>query len=71
MLHIMSTKRNPTHAQEAVRLRTGKEPADLLRELYVEERLSQGEIADRIGISRATVAMWLREYGLLGRGAVA
>jgi orotate phosphoribosyltransferase-like protein len=53
-----------THAQEAVTLRTGREVADLLRELHVDRGLSQGAIADELGVSRNTVAMWLREFGI-------
>lgn len=55
---------NLTHAQELVTLRTGRAVPDLLRELYVERRLSQDTIAGELGISRMTVAMWLREYGI-------
>lgn len=53
-----------SHAKEAVRLATGREPADVLRELYVDRRHSQGEIASALGIHRMTVGLWLREYGI-------
>ena len=53
-----------THAQELVAVRTGKEPDALLRELYVDRGLSQMAIAAELGITRATVAMWLREFGI-------
>ena len=36
----------------------------LLRELYVERRHSQQEIAQALGVHRMTVADWLREYGI-------
>lgn len=55
---------NLTHAQELVTLRTGRQVPDLLRELYVERRLSQADIAVELGISRMTVAMWLREHSI-------
>ena len=53
---------NLTHAQELVTLRTGRSVPELLRDLYVERRLSQANIAEELGISRNTVAMWLREH---------
>jgi DNA invertase Pin-like site-specific DNA recombinase len=58
------TDANKSHAKTAVRLRTGREPDDILRELYVEKRHSQQEIADALGIHRMTVSEWLREYGI-------
>jgi DNA-binding XRE family transcriptional regulator len=64
MLHAMRNTPNPTHAQQLVALQTGREVPDLLRELYVEQGLSQEEIAQRLGITRMTVAMWLRELGI-------
>lgn len=60
----MRNTSNLTHAQELVTLRTGRPVPDLLRELYVERGLSQDTIAGELGISRMTVAMWLREYGI-------
>lgn len=60
----MSNTPNPTHAQELVSLRTGREVPDLLRDLYVNQRLSQADIAEQLGISRMTVAMWLREHSI-------
>lgn len=53
-----------TFAQKAVHASTGREPADLLRELYVEKRYSQEEIARSLDISRATVQAWLRDFGI-------
>lgn len=55
---------NLTHAQELVSLRTGREPGDVLRELYVEQGRSQADIAAELGVSRNTIAMWLREFGI-------
>lgn len=60
---------NRTHAQELVSLRTGREPRELLQELYVTERRSQADIAAELGVSRMTVAMWLREYGIVRAAA--
>ena len=53
-----------SYAKEMVRRTTGREPEDLLRELYVERRHSQQEIAIALGIGRMTVSQWLAEYGI-------
>jgi DNA-binding XRE family transcriptional regulator len=55
---------NRTWAQEAVSARTGRDIADLLRELYVEKRHTQQEIAEAIGVERVTVSQWLRDLGI-------
>lgn len=62
MMQEMSTTPNRTHAQNLVTLRTGREVADLLRDLYVSQGLSQEAIASELGLTRNTVAMWLREF---------
>jgi DNA-binding XRE family transcriptional regulator len=64
MMHEMRNTTNPTHAQQLVKLQTSREVPDLLRELYVDRRLSQADIAVELGISRMTVAMWLREHSI-------
>lgn len=64
MMHEMRNPPNLTHAQELVTLRTGRQVPELLRELYVDRRLSQADIAAELGISRMTVAMWLREHAI-------
>lgn len=64
MTHAMRNTPNPTHAQQLITLQKGREVPDLLREMYVERRLSQADIAAELGISRMTVAMWLREYSI-------
>lgn len=53
-----------THAKELVRLRTGRDVGPLLRDLYVDRRHTQEEIAEALGISRDTVTRWLGEYGI-------
>jgi DNA invertase Pin-like site-specific DNA recombinase len=53
-----------SHAKELVRKTTGREPQDVLRELYVDQRHSQEEIAAALGVHRMTVGLWLREYGI-------
>jgi DNA-binding XRE family transcriptional regulator len=50
--------------RELVRLRTGRDPEDLLRELYVERRHTQEEVARALGVGRDTINAWLKEYGI-------
>lgn len=59
----MTTDRK-SHAKDLVRISTGREPADLLRELYVEKRHTQEEIGAALGVHRMTIALWLKEYGI-------
>jgi len=53
-----------SYAQELVRKSTGRAVDELLRELYVEKKHSQEEIARALGVSRVTIAGWLAEYGI-------
>lgn len=53
-----------SYAKELVRARTGRDPDDLLRELYLDRRHSQLEIAKAMGISRSTVSDWIRDLGI-------
>ena len=53
-----------SYAKELVRKSTGREVADILRELYVDRRHTQQEIADALGVSRMAIAAWLTEYGI-------
>jgi arginine repressor len=71
----MSSRRKG-YAEALVQVSTGRVVADLLRELYVDKRHSQEEIAealnaqlvakdvDDVEISRATVSSWLSKYGI-------
>jgi arginine repressor len=57
------------HAKDLVRLATGREVDELLRDLYVDKRLSQAEIAAALEakgapVHRMTISLWLREYGI-------
>jgi DNA-binding XRE family transcriptional regulator len=64
MMHEMRNPPNPTHAQALITLRTGREVPELLRDLYVTQRRSQERIAAELGVTRNTVSMWLREFGI-------
>lgn len=52
------------YAKEVVQRVTGRDLADLLRELYVERRFTQAEIAEALDVSRDTIVRWLAEYGI-------
>jgi transposase len=45
----------------------GREVPDLIRELYVDEGLSQEDVAGRLGVHRATVVRWMAEFGIQTR----
>jgi DNA invertase Pin-like site-specific DNA recombinase len=55
---------NKSYSKELVRRSTGREIDDLLRELYLDRRHSQQEIAEALGITRSLVGQWLAEYGI-------
>jgi transposase-like protein len=50
--------------RELVRMRTGRDPEELIRELYVERRLSDREISEAIGVDRVTVNKWRRDWNI-------
>lgn len=52
------------YAKEAVRARIGRDIPDALRDLYVERRHTQEEIAAAFGVSRTLLRDWLAEYGI-------
>lgn len=58
------TGRGKSYAQEAVHQRIGRPLDEALRELYVERRHSQQEIADALGVSRSLVREWLADFGI-------
>lgn len=47
-----------------VKASTGRDPAELLRELYVDRRYNKSEIARSLNVSRETVRIWLLEAGI-------
>jgi DNA-binding XRE family transcriptional regulator len=53
-----------SYAQELVRQRTGRDVEELLRELYVDKKHSQEQIAKALGVSRGAIVAWLTEFGI-------
>lgn len=53
-----------THAKRVVTLVTGREVDDVLRDMYLDKRYTQEEIAKALDVSRDTVIRWLAEYGI-------
>jgi hypothetical protein len=59
-----------TPTLELVRMGTGRDPQDLIREMYVDRRHSDREIAEALTaaaafpISRAAVQAWRKAYGI-------
>jgi len=59
-----------SHAQQLVETREGAELPDLLRSLFVSQRMTKGAIAERLGVSRATVTRWIEDFGVDPRKAM-
>lgn len=55
---------NKTYAKTLVRERLQRDVDEVLRELYVDKRHSQAEIAVALGITRSMVGRWLSEAGI-------
>lgn len=53
-----------TPLQLLVQERTKRPIEELLRELYVEKRHSDREIAESIGVTRAAVQQWRESFGI-------
>lgn len=47
-----------------VEQRTGRDLPELLRELYVDRRHTQEEIAESLGVHRITVTKWLARFDI-------
>lgn len=56
--------RRKAYAKEAVQGRLHRPLDEALRELYVDKRHSQAEIAVGLGVSRALVGQWLKDFGI-------
>lgn len=53
-----------THARALVEMRLGAPVRDLLVRYYVEQGLSQTEVAGVFGVGRQTVVRWMIEEGI-------
>jgi transcriptional regulator with XRE-family HTH domain len=53
-----------SYLQNAVQRDTGRSIGELLADLYVDQGLSQEEIASRLGVHRATVVRWMTDAGI-------
>ncbi len=58
------TNETKSHAQQLVETREGVELPELLRELFVTQRMTRVAIAKRLGVSRETVARWIDDHGI-------
>ena len=58
------TIESKSHAQRLVETREGRELPELLRELFITQRMSRVAIAKRLGVGRDTVARWIDENGI-------
>jgi DNA-binding GntR family transcriptional regulator len=56
-----------SRAEQAVEARFGEPVETVLRRLYFDERLSQEQVAERLGVGRQTVIRWFAKYDLVGR----
>lgn len=52
---------NTSATKELVRERTGRDAIELVREMYVDQRASDQEIAAALSVNRVTVTRWRRE----------
>jgi hypothetical protein len=58
-------ERRKSATRELVRLRTGRDDLEAhLRELYVDGRFTDQEIADAWGVARMTITGWRAEFGI-------
>lgn len=51
-------------AQRLVQRVTGRDLTEYLREQYVNRRLTDQEIADELGVERATITLWRKQTGV-------
>lgn len=56
-----------SRAMQIIEAREGRDLAGLLHELYVDQGMTQAEIADRLGTRRATISRWMADLGIESR----
>ena len=65
------TNESKSHAQQLVEAREGAELPDLLRELFVSQRMTRVAIAKRLGVGRDTVGRWIDDFDIDPQKAMA
>lgn len=58
--HIVTKGRR----EQIVEARFDTPVPDLIRLFYVEEGMSQDQLADKLGVARGTVIDWMKKYGI-------
>lgn len=56
-----------SRAMQVIEAREGRDLGELLRELYVEQGMTQAAIAARIGTRRETISRWMGDLGIESR----
>jgi predicted DNA-binding protein (UPF0251 family) len=56
-----------SRSEQFIEIRLGEDLESILRRLYHDEGMTQGAIALRWGVSRATVNRWMFKYGIDSR----
>lgn len=55
-----------SRTQQIIEHKTGEPLVVTLRRLYIDKRMTQGQMALALDVSRQTVNSWLNAYGLVG-----
>lgn len=50
--------------QQVIEAEHGRPAREIVGALYLDEGLSQAEIARRLGVHRLTLVRWMREWGI-------
>lgn len=53
-----------SRTEQEVQRRANREVPDLVRELYVDRRFTDQEIAAALGVHRVTVTKWRADWGI-------
>lgn len=56
-----------TRSEQLVEQRHGAPVDELIRRLYVDEGLSQDQVARQLGVGRKAVINWMAEFGIAAR----
>jgi hypothetical protein len=64
MADVVQTFKLKSRAEQLVEARHGATVDALLRRLYVDEGMTQDEVASTLGVSRGAVISWMADYGI-------